>query len=86
MLTDMHMVVYTWWCWHIYKGERIGVDVYQLGKARKAFRCSSKIRLALGVKYCFDSLFFWIKYSVGLCSPLNKLFIESKITKFGHWS
>ena len=20
MLTHMHMVVYTWWCWHIYKG------------------------------------------------------------------
>ena len=19
MLTHMHMVVYTWWCWHIYK-------------------------------------------------------------------
>jgi hypothetical protein len=22
MLTYLHMVVYTWWCWHIYKGER----------------------------------------------------------------
>ena len=20
MLTHLHMVVYTWWCWHIYKG------------------------------------------------------------------
>jgi len=20
MLTHMHMVVYTWWCWHIFKG------------------------------------------------------------------
>ena len=20
MLTHIHMVVYTWWCWHIYKG------------------------------------------------------------------
>ena len=20
MLTHVHMVVYTWWCWHIYKG------------------------------------------------------------------
>ena len=25
------MVVYTWWCWHIYKGEEVGVDVDQLG-------------------------------------------------------
>jgi hypothetical protein len=21
MLTHLYMVVYTWWCWHIYKGE-----------------------------------------------------------------
>ena len=41
------MVLFTWWCWHICKGERVGVDVYQLGEARKAFRCSSEIRLAL---------------------------------------
>ena len=20
MLTHLHMMVYTWWCWHIYKG------------------------------------------------------------------
>ena len=26
MLTDMHMVVYIWWCWHICKGEGVGVD------------------------------------------------------------
>ena len=26
----MHMVVYTWGCWHIYKGEEVGVDVDQL--------------------------------------------------------
>ena len=25
------MVVYTWWCWHIYKGDEVGVDVDQLG-------------------------------------------------------
>ena len=24
-------VVYTWWCWHIYKGDEVGVDVDQLG-------------------------------------------------------
>ena len=26
------MVVYTWWCWHIYKGEVVGVEVDQLGE------------------------------------------------------
>ena len=26
MLTHMHMVIYTWWCWHIYKGEVVGED------------------------------------------------------------
>ena len=24
------MVEYTWWCWHIYKGYEVGVDVDQL--------------------------------------------------------
>ena len=61
MQTHMHIVLFTWCCWHIYKGERVGVDVYQLGEARKVFRCSSEIRLALGVKYCFDPLCFGLK-------------------------
>ena len=29
------MVVYTWWCWHIYKGDEVGVDVDQLGEETK---------------------------------------------------
>ena len=36
MLTHIHMVVYTWWCWHIYKGEEVGVDVDQLGEETEA--------------------------------------------------
>ena len=32
MLTHIHMVVYTWWCWHIYKGEEVGVEMDQLGE------------------------------------------------------
>ena len=32
MLTHIHMVVYTWWCWHIYKGDEVEVDVDQLGE------------------------------------------------------
>ena len=27
MLTHIHMMVYTWWCWHIYKGG--GVDAFR---------------------------------------------------------
>ena len=36
MLTHIYMVVYSWWCWHIYKGEEVGVDVDQLGEETKA--------------------------------------------------
>jgi uncharacterized protein YraI len=25
-------MVYTWWCWHIYKGEEVGVETDQLNK------------------------------------------------------
>ena len=32
------MVVYTWWCWHIYKGDEVGVDVDQLGDEMEARR------------------------------------------------
>jgi hypothetical protein len=32
MLTHIHMVVYTWWCWHIYKEKVFGVEVDQLGE------------------------------------------------------
>ena len=35
-LTHIHMVVYTWWCWHIYKGDEVGVDVDQLGEGTEA--------------------------------------------------
>ena len=58
MLTHMYMVLFTWYCWHICKGESVGVDVDQLGEARKAFRCSPDTRLALGVEYYFDPLCF----------------------------
>ena len=32
MLTHIHIAVYTWWCWHISKGDEVGVDVDQLGE------------------------------------------------------
>ena len=56
MLRHMHMMLFTWCCWHICKGEGVGVDVDQLGEARKVFWCSPDTRLALGVEYCFDPL------------------------------
>ena len=37
-LTHILMVVYTWWCWHIYKGDEVGVDVDQLGIETEARR------------------------------------------------
>ena len=36
MLTHMHMVVYTWWCWHICKGEGVGVEMNQLNEETEA--------------------------------------------------
>jgi len=56
MLTVMHMVVYTWWCWHICKGNGVGVDIDQLEEERKVFRCSPETWMALGVEYYFDPL------------------------------
>ena len=38
MLTHIHIVVYTWWCWHIYEGDEVGVDMDQLGDETKARR------------------------------------------------
>ena len=36
MLTHIHMVVYTWWCGHICKGEEVGVNVDQLSEGTEA--------------------------------------------------
>ena len=38
MLTHIHIMVYTWWCWHIYKADEVGVDVHQLGDETEARR------------------------------------------------
>ena len=65
MLTHMHMVLFTWYCWHICKGEGVGVDVDQLGEARKVFRYSPETRLALRVEYCFDPLCFGSNIQLG---------------------
>jgi len=36
MLTHIHKVLYTWWCWHICKGEEVGVGTDQLGEETEA--------------------------------------------------
>ena len=51
MLTDMHMMVFNWWCWHICKGKSVGVDVDQLEEESKVFRYSPDTRMALEVEY-----------------------------------
>ena len=35
-LAHIHMVVHTWWCWHICKEDEVGVDVDQLGEGTEA--------------------------------------------------
>ena len=62
--SSLNMVLFTWWCWHICKGERVGVDVNQLWGERKVFRCSLEIR-SLGVEYCFDPLCFGSNIQLG---------------------
>ena len=65
MLTHMHMVLFTWWCCHICKGKRVGVDVDQLWEAKKVFRFSPEMRWSLGVEYCFDPLCFGSSIQLG---------------------
>ena len=43
MLTPIHMVVYTWWCWHIYKGDEVRVDVDQLDDGTEVRRVWNSI-------------------------------------------
>ena len=37
MLTLIHMMVYTWWCWHIYKGGGVCRGEMGLGKMECLF-------------------------------------------------
>ena len=48
-ITHIHMVVYTWWCWHICKGEGVGVEMDQLGEETEANQDTGSARtLATG--------------------------------------
>jgi hypothetical protein len=35
-LAHKHIVVYTWWCWHIYKEEVVGLETDQLDEETEA--------------------------------------------------
>jgi hypothetical protein len=65
MLTHMHMVAYTWRCWHICKGEVVGIELDQLGEETKVFRCAQNYVMALGLELCIDSLCFGSNMQVG---------------------
>ena len=65
ILIDMHMVLCTWWCWHICKGKGVGVDVDQLEEERKVFWCSPDTRMTLGLEYFFDPVCFGSSIHVG---------------------
>jgi hypothetical protein len=68
MLTYLHMMVYTWCCWHIYKGEVVGVKLDQLGEERKVFRCALNYVMTLGLEFCIDPLCFGLNMQVGCVS------------------
>ena len=38
------MVLYTWWCWHICKGEEDGVEMDQLDEEKEAKRVTGSDR------------------------------------------
>ena len=65
MLTHMHIVVYTWWCWHICKEEVVGVDVDQLWEVRKVFgflrKLSGILEWNTALIHCvLDQVFSWV--------------------------
>ena len=47
MLTHLHLVVYTWWCWHICKGDEVTVIVDQLREEKNVFWCTLNYRIVL---------------------------------------
>jgi hypothetical protein len=54
------MVVYTWWCWHICKGEEVGevLEALEL-KKEKGWLLNWKIVL---IHYALDQVFMWVVY------------------------
>ena len=64
-LTHIHMMVHTWWYWHICKGEVVGIELDQLGEERKVFRCAPNFVMVLGLEFYIDPLCFRSNMHVG---------------------
>jgi hypothetical protein len=65
MLTHLHMMVYTWWCWHIYKGEGVEVELDQLGEEKRLFDVLRTMRWLLDWNYVLiyfslDQSYWWV--------------------------
>jgi hypothetical protein len=65
MLTHLHLIVYTWWCWHICKGEVVGVELDQLREEKTVFQCTPNYRMALGLEFYINPLCFGSNIQVG---------------------
>jgi hypothetical protein len=67
------MVVYTWWCWHVCKGEEVAEVLEQLELKKEG--------MALGLEFCIDPLCFGSNMYVGcvaLCISFLKCLRSSK--------
>ena len=53
MLTHIHMVVYTWWCWHIYKEGGVCRGEMGLGPSREN---------RMPIFYCAGCKFLWLAH------------------------
>ena len=63
-LTHIHMVVHTWWCWHIFKGEEVRVVVNQLREEKRFFGVLQTIGWSLDwntvlIHYDLDQVCMW---------------------------
>ena len=56
MLTRIHMVVYTWWCWHIYKGGDVCRVEMGLGSLSPSHRACEAGFGAFGKMECLFSI------------------------------
>jgi hypothetical protein len=77
--------MYTWWSWHICRGEGVGVELDQHREEREVFWCSLDCWMALILEYCFDPLWLGSSGYVG-CVALSVRFrkcLRSSKLEFG---
>ena len=41
-LRHVHKLLYTWWCWHICKGEEVRVGMIQLGEEKRSLKVTKR--------------------------------------------